>query len=110
MYNFSITERTLFALPPHHTFGSTVNFIGHFAQGCEIYISSGIRYILDELKFFKPTHLILVPLFVETFYKRIMTTAEKTGKLKTLKKGITSATSIREVLIQKKAANWLLLS
>ena len=88
MYNFNITEKTLFALPPHHTFGSTVNFVGHFAQGCEIYISSGIRYILDELKYFKPTHLILVPLFVETFYKRIMATAEKTGKLDTLKKGI----------------------
>ena len=88
MYNFRITERTLFALPPHHTFGSTVNFIGHFAQGCEIYISSGLRYILDELKYFKPTHLILVPLFVETFYKKIMATAEKSGQLDKLKTGI----------------------
>ena len=97
MYNFQITERTLFALPPHHTFGSTVNFIGHFAQGCEIYISSGLRYILDELKAFKPTHLILVPLFVETFYKRIMATAEKTGKLATLRKGIKISNALRKV-------------
>ena len=97
MYNFRITERTLFALPPHHTFGSTVNFVGHFAQGCEVYISSGIRYILDELKAFKPTHLILVPLFVETFYKRIMATAEKTGKLDTLKKGIKISNAMRKV-------------
>jgi len=97
MYNFNITPKTLFALPPHHTFGSTVNFVGHFAQGCEVYISSGIRYILDELKYFKPTHLILVPLFVETFYKRIMATAEKTGKLKTLKKGIKISNALRKV-------------
>ena len=97
MYNFQITYKTLFALPPHHTFGSTVNFIGHFAQGCEVYISSGIRYILDELKAFKPTHLILVPLFVETFYKRIMATAEKTGKLDTLKKGIKISNLLRKV-------------
>ena len=95
MYNFNITERTLFALPPHHTFGSTVNFVGHFAQGCEIYISSGLRYILDELKAFKPTHLILVPLFVETFYKRIMATAEKSGKLEKLKKGIKLSNALR---------------
>lgn len=85
MYNFQITERTMFVLPPHHTFGSTVNLVGHYAQGCEIYISSGIRYILNELKSFRPTSLVLVPLFVETFYKRIMTTAEKQGKLKTLR-------------------------
>ena len=97
MYNFNITERTLFALPPHHTFGSTVNFVGHFAQGCEIYISSGIRYILDELKYFKPTHLILVPLFVETFYKRIMATAEKKGQLAKLKKGIKISNALRRV-------------
>ena len=96
MYNFNITKKTLFALPPHHTFGSTVNFVGHFAQGCEIYISSGIRYILDELKYFKPTHLILVPLFVETFYKRIMATAEKSGKLDTLKKGIKISNLLRK--------------
>ena len=88
MYNFNITERTMCVLPPHHTFGSTVNFVGHYAQGCEIYISSGLKYIMNELKTFKPTHLILVPLFVETFYKRIMSAAEKSGKLDTLRKGI----------------------
>ena len=103
MYNFNITERTLFALPPHHTFGSTVNFVGHFAQGCEIYISSGLRYILDELKLFRPTHLILVPLFVETFYKRIMATAEKTGKLGTLKNGIKLSNMLRKVGIDLRA-------
>ena len=97
MYNFNITPKTMFVLPPHHTFGSTVNFVGHFAQGCEIYISSGIRYILNELKEFKPTHLILVPLFVETFYKRIMSTAEKTGKLATLKKGIKISNALRKI-------------
>ena len=88
MYNFNITERTMCVLPPHHTFGSTVNFVGHYAQGCPVYISSGIRYILGELAEYKPTHLILVPLFVETFYKRIMSTAEKNGQLEKLKKGI----------------------
>ena len=97
MYNFNITERTLFALPPHHTFGSTVNFIGHFAQGCEIYISSGLRYIMEELKTFKPTHLILVPLFVETFYKRIMSAAEKSGQLKKLQSGIKLSNALRKV-------------
>ena len=97
MYNFQITERTLFALPPHHTFGSTVNFVGHFAQGCEVYISSGLRYIMEELQSFKPTHLILVPLFVETFYKRIMAAAEKSGQLKKLQSGIKISNALRHV-------------
>lgn len=103
MYNFKITERTLFALPPHHTFGSTVNFVGHFAQGCEIYISSGLRYIMEELKTFKPTHLILVPLFVETFYKRIMSAAEKSGKLEKLQSGIEMSNKLRKVGIDMRS-------
>ena len=44
MYNFDITRKTLHVLPPHHTFGSTVNYVGHLSQGCEVYISSGIKH------------------------------------------------------------------
>ena len=97
MYNFQITYKTMCVLPPHHTFGSTVNLVGHFAQGCEIYLSSGIRYIMKELNEFKPTHLILVPLFIETFYKRIMVSAEKSGKLPMLKKLIKISNALRKV-------------
>ena len=102
MYNFKITYKTMCALPPHHTFGSTVNLIGHYAQGCEIYISSGLRYIMGELKDFKPTHLVLVPLFVETFYKRILSTAEKQGKLGGLKFLIKTSNALRKVGIDRR--------
>lgn len=80
MYNFAITPKTMNVLPPHHTYGSTVNFVGHFAQGSMIYISSGLRYIMDEMKEQKPSHLVLVPLFVETMHRKIWQTAEKNGK------------------------------
>ncbi len=97
MYNFQITYKTMCLLPPHHTFGSTVNFVGHFAQGCELYITSGLRYLMKELEEFRPTHLVLVPLFVETFYKRITSTAEKTGKLGLLRKMIKLSNGLRRV-------------
>lgn len=97
MYNFNITPKTLCVLPPHHTFGSTVNFVGHYAQGAEVYISNGLKYILNELKEQQPTHLILVPLFVETFYKRIWATAEKQGKDKLLRTMIKASNGMRKV-------------
>lgn len=97
MYNFSISDKTVMALPPHHTFGSTVNIIGHYAQGCELCLSSGLRYIVNELKEYAPVHMILVPLFVETFYKKIVATAEKTGKLPMLKKMIAVSNALRRV-------------
>ncbi len=97
MYLFDITPKTMNVLPPHHTFGSTVNFVGHFAQGSEIYISAGIKYILSELQEQQPTHLVLVPLFVETFYKRIWATAEKQGKAKALRALMKASNGMRKV-------------
>ena len=89
MYNFDITRKTLHVLPPHHTFGSTVNYVGHLSQGCEVYISSGLKHVSDEIREQQPTHLILVPAFLEVMNRKIWTTARKTGKeglLKTMMK------------------------
>jgi len=97
MYNFAITPKTMMVLPPHHTFGSTVNLVGHYAQGAEVYISAGIRYILQELKEQQPTHLILVPLFVDTFYKRILANAEKQGKAGLLKNMMKVSRGLKKV-------------
>ena len=102
MYLFDITRKTLNVLPPHHTFGSTVNYVGHYAQGCEIYITSGIKYLLNELKEQQPTHLVLVPLFVETLYRRIWATAEKNGIDKKLKTGMKLSNALRKVGIDKR--------
>jgi len=96
-YNFTITPKTLCALPPHHTFGSTINLTGHYALGSEIYISSGIKYIQNELKEQKPSHLILVPLFIEKFYKKIWLTAKKNGKEKMLRRMMKLSNGARKV-------------
>ena len=85
MYNFDITRKTLHVLPPHHTFGSTVNYVGHLSQGCEVYISSGLKHVSDEIKEQKPTHLILVPAFLEVMNRKIWTIARKTKKERLLK-------------------------
>jgi long-chain acyl-CoA synthetase len=97
MYNFAITPKTMNVLPPHHTFGSTVNFVGHYAQGATVYISSGLKYIVNEMKEQQPSHLILVPLFVETLYKKIWTGAEKSGKAETLRRMIKISNALLKV-------------
>ena len=97
IYLFSMPEKTLFALPAHHTFGSTVNLIGHYMQGLEIYINSGTRYILGELKQENPTHLVLVPLYIETFYKKIFASIEKQGKLGLIRKMMKLSNALRKV-------------
>ncbi len=68
-------------LPPHHTYASSVSIYGQNSIGCDIYISSGIKYILKELAEHKPGHLVAVPLYVETFYRRIIKGIDAKGKL-----------------------------
>ena len=97
MYNFDITRKTLHVLPPHHTFGSTVNYVGHLAQGCEVYISSGIKHVSDEIKEQQPTHLILVPAFLEVMSRKIWTTARKSGKEGILKVMMKVSDCLRKV-------------
>lgn len=96
MYNFAISPKTMNVLPPHHTFGSTVNFVGHFSQGSSIYISSGLKHIAGEMKEQQPTHLILVPLFVENMYKKIWSAAEKNGQEKTLRRMMKISNGLRK--------------
>ena len=97
MYNFDITRKTLHVLPPHHTFGSTVNYVGHLSQGCEVYISSGLKHVSDEIKEQQPTHLILVPAFLEAMNRKIWTTARKTGKEGLLKMMMKVSDGLRKV-------------
>ena len=67
-------------LPPHHTYGSSVSIYGQNCIGSDIYISSGVKYILKELAEHKPGHLVAVPLYVETFYRRILKGIDAKGK------------------------------
>ncbi len=81
-------KKTVGVLPPHHTFGSSVMIVGHASIGCEIYISAGLRYVQKELKEEKPEHLVLVPLYLETFYRKILANIKTQGKEKTLATGM----------------------
>ena len=78
--DFSV--RCMNVLPPHHTYGSSVSIYGQNTIGCDIYISSGVKYILKELAEHKPGHLVAVPLYVETFYRRILKGIQDSGKEK----------------------------
>ena len=96
-YTMRIPEKTLCVLPLHHTYASTVLLVGHFGLGSEVYLSSGLKYFLKEMKEQQPTHLVLVPLFVETIYKRIWATAEKNGQDKILRALIKVSNGVRKV-------------
>ncbi len=92
----SISDKAVAVLPPHHTFGSTINLLGHLSLGCELYISGGLKYIQKELKEEKPKHLVLVPLYLETFYRKIWANIKKEGKEELVKKMMKASNALRK--------------
>ena len=84
LINIPLCGRTVGVLPPHHTFGSTINILCNLSFGTNMYLTSGVRYVIKELKEVRPTHLILVPLYLETFYRKIKSALADSGKEKLL--------------------------
>jgi len=91
------SNKTVGVLPPHHTYGSSVMLIGHAMIGAEIYISAGIRYVQKELREQKPGHLVLVPLYLETFYRKIQANIKEQGKEALVAKMIKLSNSMLKV-------------
>ncbi len=96
------TDKTIGVLPPHHTYGSTIMFAAHALIGAEVYVSSGLRYITAELKEQKPGHLVLVPLYLETFYRKILANVRKQGKESLVNRMIKVSNGIRKVGIDSR--------
>ncbi len=90
-------DKTVSVLPPHHTYGSTIMTLGHIMIGCEVYFSDGLRYIQKELKEQRPRHLILVPLYLETFYRKIQANIKEQGKEKLVRRMLKISNALRKI-------------
>ena len=87
----------MLVLPLHHSFAFTAAVCATLLEGSEIIINSSIVNVLSDLQKFKPHNMFLVPLFVETFYKRIWENAKKQGKDNLLKKMIGVSNSLLRI-------------
>ena len=81
---FLSTDVNMAFLPFHHTFGSTgiLIFLSH---GCTNVFCDGIRYIQTNMKEYKVSIFVCVPLLIEAMYKKIEKEIKKQGKDKLLK-------------------------
>ena len=88
VFEINETDRFLSFLPLHHTFECTVGYLYPISVGCSIIFSKGVRHIADELKNFKITAIICVPVVFEKMYDKLIKAIKEKGKLATVKKGI----------------------
>jgi len=75
------TDSNLAFLPYHHIFGSTCMVV-MLAAGIKTAFPDGLRYVAQNLKEYKVSVFVGVPLLVEAIYKNVEKEIEKKGKTK----------------------------
>lgn len=88
--SMSYDDRNTFVsvLPPHHTYEMTCENLSAMNIGCTVNINDSLKHVMKNFSRFKPNTLVLVPIYVETIYKKIWAEAKKKGIDKKLKFGI----------------------
>lgn len=88
--HFEITckDTLLSFLPIHHTFECTITFLYGTYCGATIAFCEGLKYIAQNLKDYKVTVFVAVPLVLETMYKKIQKGIEESGKKDLIEKMI----------------------
>ena len=84
---FSKDDVLVSVLPVHHTY-ELMCLLAELAYGMTTCINDSLRHVMKNFQRFKPTGLVLVPMFLNTMYKRIWSEAEKSGRAKKLKTGL----------------------
>ena len=87
MLYIDVDDMFFSVLPLHHTYECTCGFLGQVYRGTTIAVCEGLRYIAQNLQEAKPTCVLMVPVMLEMFYKKIMknlnSDPKKAKKLKT---------------------------
>ncbi len=96
---FGYDDVILSVLPVHHTYELTCGILTPILIGATVCINDGLKYVMKNMQYYKPTGMVLVPLFVNTMYKKIWDTAAKNGLDKKLKFGLSLSNGLRKVKV-----------
>lgn len=81
------TDTNIAFLPFHHTFGST-GILLFLSKGVRNVFCDGLRHVQENLREYKVSVFVCVPLLLEAMYKKIEAGIEKKGKTGTVKLGL----------------------
>ena len=94
--DFSADDSIVSVLPIHHTYELCIMLAG-LNYGMNIAINDSLKRVMKNFALFKPTGLVLVPLFVNTMNKKIWEEAKKGGKDQVLKALTKISHALREL-------------
>jgi len=83
-----LNDVAISVLPMNHSFELGCTVLTGFLTGPVIVINDNLRHLIQNLRYFQPGMSVVVPLFLETFYKQIWLEAKKQKNDLRLKKAI----------------------
>ena len=93
----------LSVLPLHHTYECTCGFLCPIYRGCTVAVCEGLRHITKNMQESKVTIILVVPLMLELFYKRIIKSATADPELaKKFRLGLKISGLLRKIGIDKR--------
>jgi len=90
-------DTALSILPIHHTYECTCGFLCVVYSGATVAFCDGLRHIPRNLKESGCTMMVVVPLVLETMYKRIWAEAEKKGAAGKLRLALKVSSGLRRI-------------
>ncbi|MCL2813123.1 MAG: AMP-binding protein [Oscillospiraceae bacterium] len=97
--DFDSSDTLVAVLPAHHTYETTCSFFATYSLGVNICRNESLKLVLRNFQFYKPTKLVLVPLFIDNMVKKIWDEIDKKGKRKIVKIAIKLSNMLRLVRI-----------
>ncbi len=95
-------KSTLVVLPFHHTFGLNVATLMAYNYGVTIFLNKSLKRVKEDILESKPDVMMMVPLFIETFYKRLSEGIEKSGQAKRVARGVKLSQALLKIGIDKR--------
>ena len=100
MICFDDSNVLLSVLPMHHTYETTCGQLTALRLGLTICINNSLKYFMKNVKLFRPTAMVLVPLFVVTMKKKIQDEIKKRKLDKIVNAGIKTSNLINRTGIK----------
>ena len=97
MICFESSNVLLSVLPMHHTYEMTAGQITAIRLGVTICINNSLKYVMRNMKLFKPSVMVVVPLYITTIKKKISDEIRNRKKEKIVDVGIKATKTLRKI-------------
>lgn len=100
--NVKVYGPSMLVLPIHHTYGFTAGVVAVFFFRVPTIINKSLRTFISDMNTFHPENMFLVPLFVESMYKKVMQTVADKKMTKVFKAMIKTSNALRKMGIDRR--------